>query len=1165
LDVLAGPRNTHAGHRPFSQRATTGYLLTIIVVALACLGAALPRVAVAQAQDQPNVLYLFADDLTYDAISALGNDEILTPNLDALVESGTAFTHAYNQGSYVPAVCRSSRDMMESGRFLWNAATDLADVEQAGKLTPQVFAGNGYDTYFAGKWHLTVSNATNVYDNVGTVRPALPANDPLQYNRPIEGQPDLWDPADPAFGGFWAGGTHWTEVLADEGIDFLRTAAADPDPFYMQLSFNAPHDPRQAPQEFLDLYPLEDMAIPPAAYDESGDLILEYAFGEVMGAGRTLRDERVAPFPRTEFAIRTHRREYYAAISHMDTHIGRVLDELAALGEDDETIVVFTADHGLSAGSHGLMGKQNMFDHSMRTPLIFSGPGITVGAVDDTRVYYQDSIPTLMEMTGATIPDTMQFKSLVPQLNGDPGEHWPAIYGGYLLRQRMVIKDDVKLILYPNEPTALLFDLVADPYEITNVIDDPAYEGIAKAHFAELLVLQYETGDTLDLVRKYPEYSPSGPDQRALNGNAHRLPTTIEAEDYDIGGSGIAYLDTTVANEGGAIRAAESVDVYATGRTPAYVVGDAAAGEWLEYTVFAPETGSYEIGARYTSADAEPGELSVAIGAGDPIGATLPAVAVAGEYQTARIGFVTLSRGFHVVQVSPDGAADLLLDAFTVNDATCTVQEQQAEHGTRSGFFEVIADSGAAEGSALQVPEGSGKWFSFDDTSQVSFCIEVPNAGIYSLEASVIAPDNRSDSVFVQVDDSAPRAWHMARAMTWTTETARMPTGSSSDQLFSLDPGFHVVTLTAREDGVQIDEVRLVLESEPAILPTPTATATPTVEPTPTATATPTVEPTPTATATPTVEPTPTVTPAPTATATPMPTATVPPVADCGGLRQEAEDATLTGAFAIGADAAASGGAYVGTERGDGNWYTFDPGNRLDFCVSVPVATTYVLDMHVIAPDSGSDSVFVSVDDSAPVVWHMNPASAWTTQTAKVGGSAASQTFELAPGDHTISLIGREDEVLFDWIELLPADPGCGLAVEAEDATLSGAMAVADDADAVGGQYATTPSGSGNWYTLDPSNAAEFCVTVLRPGTYTLEATVRAPDNGSDSFFVEVDGAAPVVWHLLPATIWTNQTARVAGTASTPQTFTLGIGDHTIRLIAREDGADVDSIQLSPA
>jgi len=479
------------------------FAVGIVVAALASV--VLPTAAQAQSIDEPNLLFLFADDMTYDAIAALGNDEILTPNLDALVDRSTSFTNAYNQGAWTGAVCRSSRDMLESGLFLWNAFDDASTVRANGMLAPQVLGNNGYDTYFAGKLHMTGVNSSMIndfYENVGTVRPAMPADswstDRIGYNRPIEGQPDPWSPSDPSFGGFWEGGTHWTEVLADEGIGFLRDAASDPDPFYMQLAFNAPHDPRQAPQEYLDMYPLENIAVPE-------NYLPVYPWAEEIGSGETLRDEALAPFPRTEYAIKVHRQEYYAAITFMDAQIGRVLDELEASGQLDDTYVMFSADHGLAMGQHGLLGKQNMFEHSMRSPLLLSGPTIPQNASLDTRVYYQDIMPTMFELADVTLPAHWQFRSLMPIIRGERSDNYDAVYGAYKNHQRMVVEDDHKLILYPDADVALLFDLNSDPLEMNNLFDDPAYVDRRLSLYSTLVDLQVSHGDDLDLAIEFPE------------------------------------------------------------------------------------------------------------------------------------------------------------------------------------------------------------------------------------------------------------------------------------------------------------------------------------------------------------------------------------------------------------------------------------------------------------------------------------------------------------------------------------------------------------------------------------------------------------------------------------------------------------------------------------
>ena len=160
--------------------------------------------------------------------------------------------------------------------------------------------------------------------------------------------------------------------MANETISFLDQAAVSENPFFMYVAFNAPHDPRQSPREYVDMYPLENISVPE-------NFLPEYPFRDEIGCGADLRDERLAPFPRTAYAVKVHRQEYYAIISHMDAQIKRILEHLEETGQAGNTYIFFTADHGLSVGHHGLMGKQNMFDHSMRPPLIVAGPHVPGG------------------------------------------------------------------------------------------------------------------------------------------------------------------------------------------------------------------------------------------------------------------------------------------------------------------------------------------------------------------------------------------------------------------------------------------------------------------------------------------------------------------------------------------------------------------------------------------------------------------------------------------------------------------------------------------------------------------------------------------------------------------------------------------------------------------
>ena len=475
------------------------FLRTLGAGAAAMATAPLVRAAGTPA-NRPNLLFLFADDQTFEAIRALGNDEVLTPNLDRLVRRGTTFTHAYNQGSWSGAVCIASRTMLNTGLYLWHAARVYKNTDkefrERGRLWGQLLGRAGYDTYFSGKWHLR-ANAEKTFNHVAHVRPGMPNQTPEGYDRPHEGQPDPWQPWDESRGGYWKGGKHWSEVLGDDAVEFLGQAAGKDDPFYMYLAFNAPHDPRQSPKAYVNKYPLDAIAVPE-------NFVPEYPYKDDIGCSKNLRDEKLAPFPRTPYAVKVHRQEYYAIISHMDTQIGRILDALEKTGKADNTVIFFSADHGLAVGHHGLMGKQNLFDHSVRVPLVVSGPGIGQGQRIDAPVYLQDIMPTTLDLAGAPVPEHVQFRSLMPLLRGQRKQSYDAIYGAYLEVQRMVTQDGFKLLLYPKIRKALLFNLAEDPLEMHDLAGAPGSQPIMKRLFATLRRLQEETGDTLDLAQAFP-------------------------------------------------------------------------------------------------------------------------------------------------------------------------------------------------------------------------------------------------------------------------------------------------------------------------------------------------------------------------------------------------------------------------------------------------------------------------------------------------------------------------------------------------------------------------------------------------------------------------------------------------------------------------------------
>jgi len=470
---------------------------------------------------KPNIIFLFADDQCYSTINALGNTEVQTPTLDSFVNNGVTFTHAYNMGAWNGAVCMASRAMLVTGRSVWRAYEidkDQSVAYDRGELWSQQMQKAGYDTYMTGKWHVK-TDPHKIFNHVVHVRPGMPHDNwkheeqvekfaeleksktgnpadlmPLGYNRPLSEQDTLWRPWDKNNGGYWEGGKHWSEVLADDAISFIDSAKNQEKPFFMYLAFNAPHDPRQSPKKFVDMYPVENISIPES-------FMPMYPYKDSIGCGPSLRDAALLPFPRTEYAVKVHRQEYYALITHLDQQIARIIKALEATGEMDNTYIFYTADNGMTIGEHGLAGKQDMYDPSMRVPLFVIGPDIPKNKKIDADVYLQDIMASSLDLAGIEKPQYVEFNSLLPLIKGERQESfYPAIYGCYLAdMQRMIRKDGFKLIVYPHGKVLRLYDLKNDPVEMNDLAGVAEYQETKIKLFNDLLDLQKQMGDPLDL------------------------------------------------------------------------------------------------------------------------------------------------------------------------------------------------------------------------------------------------------------------------------------------------------------------------------------------------------------------------------------------------------------------------------------------------------------------------------------------------------------------------------------------------------------------------------------------------------------------------------------------------------------------------------------------
>lgn len=428
---------------------------------------------------RPNIVFFFTDDQRFDTIHALGNDRIITPNMDKLVRRGVSFTHAHIPGGTVGAVCMPSRAMLHTGRTLFHLA-------QSGKLIPpehvtlgQVLRANGYRTFGIGKWHNGeesfnrsfgdgeeiffggMADHWNVpayhYDPTGRysdVRLMVP--DPATSNKTVARRCDHVH-----------AGKHSSDVMADAAIRFLNDYSA-PDPFFLYVSFLAPHDPRTMPKEFLAMYDPEKVALP-----------RNFMGGHPFDNGELhVRDEMLAGFPRTPEETRRHIAEYFAMISHLDAQIGRVTATLEQKGLVDDTILILAGDNGLALGQHGLFGKQSCYDHSVRVPLVFAGPGLPRDTRRDAFVYLLDIFPTLCELAGVPIPATVEGASLLPAIKDPSLPVRDTLYFGYRDLHRAVRDRRHKLIEYVvngRHNMTQLFDLESDPWELVNLAQDPAH------------------------------------------------------------------------------------------------------------------------------------------------------------------------------------------------------------------------------------------------------------------------------------------------------------------------------------------------------------------------------------------------------------------------------------------------------------------------------------------------------------------------------------------------------------------------------------------------------------------------------------------------------------------------------------------------------------------
>lgn len=443
-----------------------------------CALALLMLVRVSVGADRPNFLVIVSDDQRPDTIHALGNEIIHTPNLDRLVRDGMTFTRAVCPFP----LCVPSRAEILTGRSAFENGVPFQNGRgQRGQrgikpelvLWGEAMRSGGYHTWYCGKWMNDGSPKTRGYDETSSLFSAGgagTAGTQPRYNRngrlitgyrgwtfkTNDGKPELKK------GIGLVGKT--SRYIADGAIRLLERKVDRP--FFLHVNFTAPHDPLVIPPGHEGRYDPLRMPLPK-------NFAPQHPFDH---GNANSRDEELLPLPRTPDDVRDQLAAYYAVIDDMDAQIGRILEKLEQTNQRDNTIIIFTSDHGLAIGSHGLMGKQNMYEHTIGVPFIITGKGIPQGRRSSASIYLRDMFPTTCELAGIEIPRTVTAQSFASILHGNNQEAArDTAYAYFYDRQRMIRTDRWKLIYYPHLDHYQLFDLKTDPNELNNLSANAAH------------------------------------------------------------------------------------------------------------------------------------------------------------------------------------------------------------------------------------------------------------------------------------------------------------------------------------------------------------------------------------------------------------------------------------------------------------------------------------------------------------------------------------------------------------------------------------------------------------------------------------------------------------------------------------------------------------------
>lgn len=458
--------------------------------------------------EKPNLVYILADQLRYQSLGYAGDPKARTPNIDSLSRQGVSFPNAVSGHP----VCAPYRASLFTGKYTTSTGMVINELRMNPnhECLAHVLTRNGYETAYIGKWHLWANEWGNHDDPRNSFTPPGP------YRL--------------GFDGFWASygfhheyykGYYHTdspEKIFMEGyepdcqtslaIDCLCNFASSGSPFALFLSVGTPHDPWRpdnVPREYLEMYAkdteLAEFALPPNFKPENDP------YSDMWGRFRNDEERQLIP---------RWLRVYYAMIANLDWNVGRILRALDQLGLSDNTILVFTSDHGEMLGAQGRRAKSIFYEEAVRVPLLIRWPArVPAGSVTDACINTPDIMPTLLSMMNLPIPAKVEGSDLSHCAYGKPGPEPEAAFmqntgavasweDGY--EWRALRGKQYTYAVYRRDGRELLFDNVADPFQMTDLARSPKHRDVLEHHRELLKHRMAEFGDTFEASTWYRDH-----------------------------------------------------------------------------------------------------------------------------------------------------------------------------------------------------------------------------------------------------------------------------------------------------------------------------------------------------------------------------------------------------------------------------------------------------------------------------------------------------------------------------------------------------------------------------------------------------------------------------------------------------------------------------------